>query len=174
MTLAVACGPSGSPGGVPLALPDSGTVDQAETRTPEVFKALVGADGGDIAPIGGPLEGFRLVIPAGALIAEGWIKCTQVGDVKHPLYAGAGPAAHCTPDDAPFEKEIQITVPYDDAKLPAGGAAALSVLQLIDGGNVEAIGEVTVDLNAKTVTISNYHLGVLQAAKVAPTTGRGG
>ncbi len=169
-----ACGPTGSAGGGGLPLPDTTVADQGQEPVKSAFEAPIGPAGGTVAASSGPLQGFRLVFPAGALIKETTIRCVEHKDVPHPLYGPAGPAAHCTPDDAPFEKVVQITLPYDDDKLPSGGASALSVLVQPPATEIEAVGKLTVDLNAKTVTIEAWALGVVQAAKVAPTTGRGG
>jgi hypothetical protein len=174
VALLAGCGPTASPGGGGLPLPDTTVVDQQQAPTKATFEATIGPTGGEATATSGPLQGFRLVFPADALTAETKIHCVEHEDVPHPLYGPAGAAAHCTPDDAPFEKMVQITLPYDDDKLPAGGASALSVLVQPPATEIEAVGEITVDLNAKTVTIEAWALGVLQAAKVAPTTGRGG
>lgn len=163
---------SGTGGG--YLLPDGGAADSQPVAVGQAFEASIGPAGGTLSAGPGNLVGLRLDVPAEAVQTDTLFRCVEKGDVPHPLYAGAGPAAHCTPDDAPFDKQVTVTLPYDDSKLPAGGPAALSGLQQIPSGQIDVIDQTTVDLNAKTVSMSLWSLGVLQAGKVAPTTGRGG
>lgn len=172
VTLPLGCGNAVTPGGY-LGI-DATSSDVPSAPPPQTFEASIGPAGGKLTAGAGPLAGFVVQVPAGAVQTDTLFRCVEHAGVVHPLYAGAGPAAHCTPDEAPFDKEVLVTLPYDDARLPTGGATALSGLQQTATGAVDVVDEVTVDLNASTIAISLWSLGVLQPAKVQPTTGRGG
>ena len=166
LPLCASCGTSG--GSTGSLLPT--TADTVEAVQPVIVTATFSSNGGSLSIDTGRAAGFALSVPQGALSELVKITCQDTGDLSKALYAPSGPAVHCTPDDLVFDVTATLTLPYDHAKLPNGGAAALSVLQK-DGGELTVIDDVTPKSGA--LGLKTYRLGTFQAAKVAPMTGRG-
>ena len=82
---------------------------------PEVLTARIGPAGGTVeGEAGGPFDGFRLVVPAGALASdvelriEGTVDATPLPDTA----AGIGPQLAILPADLTFAVPAELTVPF--------------------------------------------------------------
>ncbi len=166
LPLCSGCGSTDSSAGSLLPTSEDATV----AVQPVIVTATFSSNGGALNIDSGRAAGFRLSVPQGALSELVKITCQDSGDLSKTLYAPAGPAVHCTPADLVFDVMATVTLPYDDGKLPNGGASALSALQK-DAGEVTVIDDVTPKAGA--IGLQTYRLGTFQAAKVAPITGRG-
>ena len=111
----------------------------------------IGPEGGSASSTDGHIS---VTIPAGVLHKR---ESIGIQEITNNAVGGTGKAFRLTPEGATFDKPVQLTFQYEDDEL-VGSAPELFGITYQDKNNFwHSAGEVTLDTNAKTVSVSTTH-----------------
>lgn len=129
-----------------------------------------GCDNGtSMGPSGGTItaSGSTLIIPPGALDATQQIKIQAASTDSFPADVNlVGSPIQITPEGLVFKKAVTLTMPYS---VPAGVLETNVTVATLEGGVWVPIPGSTVDLTAKTVSVSILHLSLFAPFFYDPT-----
>jgi len=132
------------------------------------YTETVAPMGGAIAvPLaeGGPLYGTMLVLPPGAVSSAAILQIGCGADLALADEVILGPSARLSPDGQTFNKPVELTLPFEPSKLPAGSQVMIAAKS---GTQRELFGAGDITVGAKAVTLKITHFSDYQVIARKP------
>src|ERR1700733_3358350 len=117
---------------------------------------VIGPEGGTVAHP----TGARIVVPAGALAAPAHLTLAGIAAPQSEVLGGTalGQGFAAGPEGQVFLKPVDVIVPFDPTRLPAGASVKDAQLRIAAHGSNEFIAlQSIVDLSARTIKASTIH-----------------